>query len=224
MKIPYSLLVALVTTHVVQVLADSCADPSQAVPVFRDFNDAVGDHFYTTNNTEYSAANSGGYFPEGPRFAVFPTAVSSTTHLIRLWNGDATDHFYTTNTSEANSAAAGGYTIESLTPMFIYSTQLCGSVPLYRSWSPTNRDHFYTTSATERDGETGYTFELIAGYVLPLASGSSSASGNVAAGTSGSTPGSASDSASPPTNTNSSPRRSPHGTWLFSLLFICAIL
>ncbi|KAJ7243834.1 hypothetical protein B0H12DRAFT_1236313 [Mycena haematopus] len=170
MKTPNCSLFALV------VLADSCADPSQALPVYRDYNDAIGDHFYTTYANEYQVANSnGGYFPEGQRFAVFPTAVASTVHLIRLWNGGISDHFYTTDASEVNNAAsaAGGYEIENLTPMYIYSSQICGSVPLYRSYSPTNTDHFYTTSETERDTMTGYNFELIAGYVLPLASASS---------------------------------------------------
>ncbi|KAJ7822010.1 hypothetical protein B0H14DRAFT_3732783, partial [Mycena olivaceomarginata] len=90
-----------------------------------------------------------GYFSDGPHFAVFPTAVASTVHLIRLWSGTAANHFYTTDATEANNR--GGYTIEDLTLMFIYTSRLCGSVPLYRSWSAAKADHFYTTSATEWD-------------------------------------------------------------------------
>ncbi|KAJ6535524.1 hypothetical protein B0H19DRAFT_963544 [Mycena capillaripes] len=160
-----------------QVQADTCADPSKAVPVYRDFNDNIGDHFYTTNSSEYSSANGGGYFGEGPRFAVFPTAQASTVQLIRLWNGGVGDHFFTTDTGEAsNAAASGGYVREDLAPMFIYPTQVCASVPLYRSYSADKTDHFYSTSATERDGMTGYNFEGIAGYVLAVAAPSSSAS------------------------------------------------
>ncbi|KAJ7243844.1 hypothetical protein B0H12DRAFT_1236324 [Mycena haematopus] len=196
MKTPNCSLFALVAGCSQVVLADSCADPSQAVPVYRDFNDAIEDHFYTTNVTEYNVANTNGYFAEDQRFAVFPTAVASTVHLIRLFNGGISDHFYTTNASEASNAAsaAGGYDIENLTPMYIYSSQICGSVPLYRSYSPTNTDHFYTTSETERDTMTGYNFELIAGYVLPLVSASSLSIGDPSS--------TGSVSASPPANTN----------------------
>ncbi|KAJ6453344.1 hypothetical protein C8R45DRAFT_1039246 [Mycena sanguinolenta] len=179
-------LFALVVGNVAKVLADSCADPSQAVPVYRDFNQAAGDHFYTTNFTEYNVANTGGYSAEGQRFLVFPTAVSSTVHLIRLFNGAIIDHFYTTNATEA--ATATGWNVENLTPMYIYPTQICGSVPLYRSFNPSISDHLYTTSQTEQGLMTGYNFELIAGYVLPLASASSASIGDPSATQSGSNP------------------------------------
>ncbi|KAF7333287.1 hypothetical protein MSAN_02423400 [Mycena sanguinolenta] len=178
-------LLALFVGHVAKVLADSCADPSQAVPVYRDFNEAVSDHFYTTNVTEYNAANTAGYFAEDQRFLVFPTAVSSTTQLFRRFNGAVFDHFYSTNATEG---LTGGWNLENLSPMFIYSTQICGSVPLYRSFNPQLVDHFYTTSKTEQSLMTGYNFELIAGYVLPLASASSASIGDPSATQSGSKP------------------------------------
>ncbi|KAJ7627980.1 hypothetical protein DFH06DRAFT_1006585, partial [Mycena polygramma] len=165
------------------------------VPVYRDFNDAIGDHFYTTNVSEYNSANAGGYFAESVRFAVFSTAQPSTTQFIRLYNGGLGDHFFTTNSTEAsNAAATGGYVLEDLAPMFIYPTQVCGSVPLYRSYSSAKTDHFYTTSQSEQDTLQGYNFELIAGYVLPLDTTTSSVtSGQLAAST-----GSGSNSASAP--------------------------
>lgn len=43
------------TLNVVQALADSCADSSQAVAVYRDFNDGLGDHFYTVDTPLLSA-------------------------------------------------------------------------------------------------------------------------------------------------------------------------
>ncbi|KAF8187917.1 hypothetical protein K438DRAFT_1457153, partial [Mycena galopus ATCC 62051] len=61
----------------------------------------------------------------------------------RLYSGVGSDHFYTTNETEAALAVSGvGYTIENLTAMYIYTTQLWGSVPLYRSFNPTVADHF----------------------------------------------------------------------------------
>ncbi|KAF8187889.1 hypothetical protein K438DRAFT_1834324 [Mycena galopus ATCC 62051] len=206
MKTLAYLLYALAVGHVAEVLAQgSCADPSQAVPVYRDFDIPIGDHFYTTNITEYNAANTNGYFAEGARFYVFATAVADTSQFIRLYSGVGSDHFYTTNSTEAALAVSGAaYTVENLTPMYIYTTQLCGSVPLYRSFNPTVTDHFYTTSESEQNQEQGYNFELIAGYVLPLPASSSSSAAGGAAGT---------GSASPPVKTNAAQLRLPGGVW-----------
>ncbi|KAF7366163.1 Excalibur calcium-binding domain-containing protein [Mycena venus] len=202
MKTLSCFLFALGSFLVTEVLADSCADPSQAVPVYRDFNDQIGDHFYTTNNTEYTLANAGGYFAEGARFRVFSTQVPSTEHLLRLWNGGAGDHFFTLDTTEATNAVSstGGYVLENLAPMFVYSSQICGTVPLLRYWSAGNSDHFYTISTTEVDNMPGYSFERIEGYVLPLVGSSSSATDGSAAGTG--TPGSPAATTSPPAKTN----------------------
>jgi hypothetical protein len=71
MKTTYSLLAALVVRHVAEVrhvrlcseshterhpgLAASCADSSQAVAVYRDFNDGLGNHFHTVSTPLLSA-------------------------------------------------------------------------------------------------------------------------------------------------------------------------
>ncbi|KAJ6608973.1 hypothetical protein B0H10DRAFT_2226382 [Mycena sp. CBHHK59/15] len=158
--------VALIT---VLVRAD-CAGASQAVPLYRDWNSAISDHFYTTDLAEYNSANAGGYTPEGIRSLVFSTQVAGSVQFIRLWNGNTGvgDHFYTTNATEAQAATGGGYVIENKATMYIYPTQLCGSVPLYRLYSQGGTDHFYTISATERDGAAAgeWTYEWIAGYVF----------------------------------------------------------
>ncbi|KAJ7155274.1 hypothetical protein C8R46DRAFT_1005405 [Mycena filopes] len=177
---PFFALLSVLATQV--YAADPCASPSQSIQVNRAFNDALGDHFYTTDPTEYKKATAGGYFAEGPRFSVFPTpSAPNTVQLIRLYNGVASDHFYTTDPTEASSAVSGaGYTVENLAPMYIYTTQLCGSVPLYRTFNAGTGDHFYTTSTGERDGMTGYVFEHVAGYVLPLATAAQASSSTTA--------------------------------------------
>jgi hypothetical protein len=43
------------TLNVIQALAASCADSSQAVAVYRDFNDGLGNHFYTVSTPLLSA-------------------------------------------------------------------------------------------------------------------------------------------------------------------------
>ncbi|KAF7359856.1 hypothetical protein MVEN_00711000 [Mycena venus] len=190
MKMLFYFLFALGGVFVAEVLADSCAVPSQAVPVYRAFHNAIGDHFYTINNTEYAAINTAnGYFGEGAHFRVFSTQVSSTVQLFRLWNGGDADHFYTIDTTTASTASATGYVQENTDPMFVYSSQVCGSVPLLRYYNLDKTDHFYTISPTEVDNMPGYEFERVEGYALPLTD-SSSSSGGTASG------------ASPPAKTN----------------------
>ncbi|KAJ7616612.1 hypothetical protein FB45DRAFT_716372, partial [Roridomyces roridus] len=148
-----------------------CADASKAVPLYRDFNGDIGDHFYTTDKAEYDAANQGGYTAEGARLSVFSQQYAGTVRFFRLWNGGSGDHFYTTNATEVDSAVThNGYVHEDdKAPMWIYPDQLCGSVPLYRMYNNGASDHFYTIDAAERDDAAahGWSFEWIAGYVFP---------------------------------------------------------
>ncbi|KAJ7159006.1 hypothetical protein C8R43DRAFT_1064297 [Mycena crocata] len=208
-----------------------CADPSLAQPLYREFNNAAGDHFYTTDEAEYNRSSaSNGYFAEGVRAAVFISQWPGTVPLLRLWSGSASDHFYTTNAMEANAAVTqGGFTLENVTPMYVYPTQICGAVPWYRLYAGgTKDDHFYTTSEAERDGTAGYGFESIDGYVLPV-SVLTSASGEASASSGGVLPAptsllpSTSGSAQPPANSNGviSPQV---GYTLFSMTVALAFL
>ncbi|KAJ7775929.1 hypothetical protein DFH07DRAFT_877270 [Mycena maculata] len=152
------------------VRADSCAGPSQAAPLYRDWNPSISDHFYTPDLAEYNTANENGYIAEGIRLSIFSTQVAGSVQFIRLWNALIGDHFYTTNATEAQVATGGGYIIETQAEkMYIYPTQLCGSVPLYRAYSAGGTDHFYTINATEMNGaeDSGWAYEWIAGYVFP---------------------------------------------------------
>ncbi|KAJ7307965.1 hypothetical protein DFH08DRAFT_757787, partial [Mycena albidolilacea] len=145
----------------------ACADASQAVPLYRDWNPTVSDHFYTPNAAEAAAAT--GYTQEGPKALVFTTPVPGAVRLLRLYNAAPSDHFYTTNTTEAAGAVAGGYKLEDVNPIYVYPSALCGSVPLYRLFAGGVGDHFYTADAAERDGAegSGWAYEWVAGYVFP---------------------------------------------------------
>ncbi|KAJ6464477.1 hypothetical protein C8R45DRAFT_1024125 [Mycena sanguinolenta] len=143
----------------------ACADASQAQPLYRDWNPATSDHFFTTDSAEASGAS--GYNFEGVKALVFTTQVAGSVRFLRLDNVGTGHHFYTCNATEA--AVAPGFVIEDKDPMYIYPTQLCGSVPLYRLYASSVGDHFYTVNTTERDGaeQSGWGFEWIAGYVFP---------------------------------------------------------
>ncbi|KAJ7500984.1 hypothetical protein B0H11DRAFT_1993254 [Mycena galericulata] len=142
-------ITAVIGVWAAGVRADCAADVSQIVPLYRDWDGVISDHFYTVLTTPRTR---NGYTAEGVRLSVFPTQVSGAVQFIRLYSSAATDHFYTTNATEAQAAAS-------------------------RQLSPAGLDHFYTINATERDGAetSGWAYEQIAGYVFPPAAAASSA-------------------------------------------------
>lgn len=79
----------------------------------------------------------------------------------------------TADPGEVASALGLGYINESedfADPIYMYSSQICGSIPLFRMYSNDMKDHFYTADAGERDrtiADGGYADEGILGYVLP---------------------------------------------------------
>lgn len=99
-------------------------------PLFRLFNPATGDHFYTTSTMERDAAV--GYVPEGIACYVYEFPAPGTTALFRLVNPNTGDHFYTISQFEVDSAvAAYGYIAEGTT-CFVFSSQDPGTIPLFR--------------------------------------------------------------------------------------------
>ncbi|KAJ7309336.1 hypothetical protein DFH08DRAFT_918341 [Mycena albidolilacea] len=151
---------------VTALLALECPCASEAVPLYRDYNPTIIDHFYTISLAEsQNAVTNLQYNAEGVSMLVFSTQVPGSVRFYRLYSAAATDHFYTTNPTEA--AHASGYVIEDMS-MYIYPTQMCGTVPIYRLYYSARTDHFYTLSTAERDSAaTGtYTYEGIAGYAF----------------------------------------------------------
>ncbi|KAJ7476253.1 hypothetical protein B0H11DRAFT_2158451 [Mycena galericulata] len=150
---------------VIPLLALECPCASDAVPLYRDYNPTIIDHFYTVEAITTNAVANLQYNAEGVSMRVFSTQVPGSVRFYRLYSAAATDHFYTTNPTEA--ADATGYAIEDML-MYIYPTQMCGTVPIYRLYYSAGTDHFYTLSAAERDSaEAGtYTYEGIAGYAF----------------------------------------------------------
>ncbi|KAJ7840048.1 hypothetical protein B0H14DRAFT_3458304 [Mycena olivaceomarginata] len=154
----------------------------RAVPLYRDWNPTVSDHFYTVRAlAEIPAPCAHTFTPtsptppklpppratrrKAPRHSSSPPPVPGAVRLLRLYNAAPSDHFYTTNTTEAAGAVAGGYKLEDLNPIYVYPSALCGSVPLYRLFAGGVGDHFYTADAAERDGAegSGWGYEWVAG-------------------------------------------------------------
>ncbi|KAJ7692862.1 hypothetical protein B0H17DRAFT_1132842 [Mycena rosella] len=154
--------------------ADTCGNPTDALPFYRSYNPTSVDHFYCSNlNQVNTAITQTGYSLQEVAAMVFVTQKESTVPFYHLWSGPATDSFYTISTTERDNAVKGGYRLEATTE-FIYPTQVCGSVPLYRLYHATKLDNFYTTSESERldfIANQGYNDIEIAGYVLPVMAG-----------------------------------------------------
>ncbi|KAJ6532868.1 hypothetical protein DFH09DRAFT_1370136 [Mycena vulgaris] len=179
MKAFFALLIATVSAGAVSVARDTCGTTID--PLYRLYNSANFDHFYTyftspllvsrhvrtTPAEVISSVSTGGLVLEGVAAATFPTQQGTTLPLYQLYNSAALDHFYTTSTAEHDAFIANnGYALEG-TVAFVYTTQICGSVPLYRLHAVSHVDHFYTTSATERASALalGFVDQGIAGYV-----------------------------------------------------------
>jgi hypothetical protein len=75
------------------------------VPLFRMYQPAIVDHFYTTNAAEaQNAINNLGYNNEGVAAHIWPTGGIGLVPLYRMYSPSATDHFYTTNPAERDNA------------------------------------------------------------------------------------------------------------------------
>ena len=139
--------------------------PSQTVPLYRYWNGAAGDHFYTTSWSELGTGRNGWAY-EGVQCYVHATARPGTAALYRYWNAGAADHFYTTSWAELGSGRYG-WAYEGI-QCYVPVQQQAGTVPLYRYWNAGIGDHFYTTSWAELGGgRYGWTYEGVQCYVSP---------------------------------------------------------
>jgi hypothetical protein len=82
--------------------------------LYRLWNPAIGDHFYTTNAAERDAvASNNGYTYEGIECWIYTTQAASTCPLYRMYSESMTDHFYTLSQVEVwNAASSGAYVLE----------------------------------------------------------------------------------------------------------------
>lgn len=109
----------------------------------------------------YTSSSRGGF--------IFREPVASTVGFYRLYDAEHVDHFYTTNETEADELIRRGVYVNRGYVGYIYTSAVCGALPLYRLYDTTEYDHFYTTSEYEREywAKHGYTYQDIAGYILP---------------------------------------------------------
>jgi len=149
--------------------------------VWRYWNAAAKDHFYTTNDKEigttvHGAVGNHNYASEGLGFHIFTHHHQGLVPVYRYFLDSKHDHFYTANVGEIGTATVGqtgnhGYKCEGILG-YVSPTEFFGSIPIYRYFSSASHDHLYTTNAGEigttvngHSGNHGYTCEGILGYV-----------------------------------------------------------
>jgi len=130
----------------------TAAPLSSLVPIYRFYNAANKDHFFTTNLEEGLGA---GYSPEGVGFYTLPSAATNTRPLFRCRTTNG-KHFISTAQNCENQMGEGQYG-------FVYISQEPGTLPLYRYYDVQIGDHLETTSPGEITG-TAYKLESILGY------------------------------------------------------------
>jgi len=163
-----------------ELFVQPCAE---AVPVYRYWNKAWGDHFYTTNVKEIGVeieGNTGnyGFISEGILGYALTEGSRDSVPVYRYFKGGVSDHFYTTNIQEIGTGFKGelgnfGYVSEGVGFYAIkfvkddYEVKKCfvdghvndETLPIYRYWNAANTDHFYTKNGNEigtiTSGETG---------------------------------------------------------------------
>ena len=82
------------------------------VPLYRYYNGANHDHFYTINPHEIGTVVPGvtgrhGYTSERIAAYCYPHSSTGMVPLYRYYNGGASDHFYTTNAAEIGTTVPG---------------------------------------------------------------------------------------------------------------------
>jgi hypothetical protein len=135
-------------------------------PLYRFYNEAGGDHLYTTSENERRTLEAHpDWQPEGIECYVFSSQSPGTVPLYRYFNTVTFDHLYTINRSELgdgneiwNYDGPEGY---------VFPTRRPGTVRLHRYNNPTIGDHFYTTNTAGED-LGGYIEENMEIWVSPV--------------------------------------------------------
>ena len=134
------------------------------VGVNRSYNDASGEHFYTTNASEASCC---GFRLEDPNYYyLYAASAPGLVALYRCYDAGSGRHFSSTN------GACDGRTVEGALG-FAATSPTCGATPLHKMYLPSAKDHFYTTSDAERAKAVGlgYVDEGVLAYVWSAPSG-----------------------------------------------------
>lgn len=150
-KILSSIIVAVVGLVALPSLTLAQGVPAQHYPLYRLYNAAKDDHFYTASLEEAEAVKAQGYLLEATYNALSARVVTEDQlPLYRLYDSQLKRHFYTDNNDEMAILVLkkGGFTLEG-TLGFLAGTSSVSGTSLYRLYNPSSGDHLYTNSWVE---------------------------------------------------------------------------
>jgi hypothetical protein len=173
------------------VPADGFVGPdyaNTASRLFRSYNAATDDHFYTTSFVEFQTALDDGYSDESTgRSGIGVTLIQypGSVPLHRLVNPDLGLHYYTANSSERDALVSQGYLFEG-NEGFVFTSQIGTTVEIWQIYNTVTGGHLYTASALVRDAvlsqfpgtwiqhsSLGFGYDLAAGVGGPTGAGAS---------------------------------------------------
>ncbi len=134
---------------------------STYVPVYRLYNPATGEHFFTGNASEINGLVQAGWNDEGVAFNV---PAQSNTPVYRYFSTKTGEHYYTASDAEKATLTANGFVYEGIAWYGADST--CNMVYRMRVTSKNKSYTHYTASTVERDNliNAGWTSEVTGFY------------------------------------------------------------
>jgi len=123
-------------------------------PVYRFYDAATNQHFYTANTSEKDSliANpSSGYSYEGQAFKDSLTAGAGLIPLYRFYSATSSDHFFTTNETEKNqiiNTPSEGYNFEGVA-FYVLGADATVDSNIYRFYNSQIGQHLFTGNTTE---------------------------------------------------------------------------
>lgn len=135
--------------------------PNGTYPVYRAYNAAIDDHFYTSSEAEYGNLTEG-YAQEGVAFH----GADKGEVVYRLCNPNSGQHHYTVDYDEAKRRVDEGWHAETVT--FASARNVMPVRPVYRVYNPNTGAHHFTADIAERDHlvEVGWNDEGIGWYAV----------------------------------------------------------
>ena len=131
--------------------------PNTNDPVYRFYNPASQEHFYTATPSERDFLKntpSIGYNFEGVAFKASLTNASDLIPVYRFYDKTTTDHFFTSNVSEETSLKnnpSSGYNFEGIA-FYAVGASSNLNTPVYRFFNSSNGQHLFTGNITEITG------------------------------------------------------------------------
>lgn len=160
----FTIELALDTARTVSYSAQAIGSFDQAADlpvVFRLYQPATGDHFYTMSSIEAAQALRLGYVEEGVPFANEQNR-PALIDVFRFYNAVSGDHFYTTSVEERDEVInkIDDYIYEGIAFQVAAGAEP-GTAPIHRFFDAGSGDHMYSFDPYEGLA-SGYVYEGIA--------------------------------------------------------------